>query len=79
MDITEATNNTQYAAASVPAHAEDATPAVIDPSLTDVLVIADRLLSLRGSPVGTHASLSEHEIRSLCSRARPISCSNPCY
>lgn len=39
--------------------------------------IAHRLLSLRGSPPGTQASISESEIKLLTSRVRPILLSQP--
>lgn len=40
--------------------------------MEEVVSVAQRLLGLRGSPPGTLASLAEHEIKMLCSRARPI-------
>ena len=39
--------------------------------------ITQRLLSLRGSPPGTLATISEAEIRNLCDRARPVLLSQP--
>jgi serine/threonine-protein phosphatase PP1 catalytic subunit len=53
-------------------HAPDSTPPIVDPNLEPVISVAQRLLGLRGSPPGTLASLAEHEIKMLCSRARPI-------
>ena len=42
------------------------------PPLEPIASITQRLLSLRGSPPGTLASLSEAEIKLLCQRVRPI-------
>jgi len=58
-------------------HAVDSTPPVVDETMEPVISITDRLLGLRGSPPGTLASLSEHEIKLLCSRARPILLQQP--
>jgi serine/threonine-protein phosphatase PP1 catalytic subunit len=58
-------------------HAEDATPPVIDPSMDGVIAVADRLLSLRGSPPGTLAAITEQEIKLLCARARPVLLEQP--
>ena len=53
-------------------HAPDSTPPIVKPSMKEIMAIAQRLLGLRGTPPGTLASLAEHEIKLLCSRARPI-------
>lgn len=53
-------------------HAPDATPPIVKENMEPVISICQRLLGLRGSPPGTMASLSDSEIRLLCSRARPI-------
>ena len=53
-------------------HAPDSTPPIVDPNLEEVIAVSQRLLGLRGSPPGTLASLSEHEIKLLCGRARPV-------
>uniref|UniRef100_A0A6U5J654 protein-serine/threonine phosphatase n=1 Tax=Corethron hystrix TaxID=216773 RepID=A0A6U5J654_9STRA len=45
--------------------------------LSRINSILSRLLSLRGSPPGTHASLSETEIRLLCSASRPVFLAQP--
>lgn len=58
-------------------HAPDSTPPVVRPALEEVQAITQRLLGLRGSPPGTLASLAEHEIKMLCTRARPILLSQP--
>jgi len=58
-------------------HAPEATPPVAPPSLEDVRNVAQRLLALRGSPPGTLASLAEPEIKSLCTRARPLLLDQP--
>lgn len=58
-------------------HAQDATPPVIDPNLDGVIAVADRLLSLRGSPPGTLAAITENEIKLLCTRARPVLLEQP--
>lgn len=42
-----------------------------------VISVTQRLLGLRGSPPGTLASLAEHEIRMLCSVARPLLLEQP--
>mmetsp|Transcript_7070 Transcript_7070/g.13537 ORF Transcript_7070/g.13537 Transcript_7070/m.13537 type:complete len:376 (-) Transcript_7070:97-1224(-) len=53
-------------------HAPEATPPLRDPNMAPVVAVTQRLLNLRGSPPGTHASISEHEIKLLCNAARPI-------
>jgi serine/threonine-protein phosphatase PP1 catalytic subunit len=58
-------------------HAPDSTPAVARPAMEEVLSVAQRLLGLRGTPPGTLASLSEHEIKMLCTRVRPILLEQP--
>lgn len=47
------------------------------PSMEPIQNIAQRLLSLRGSPPGTLATLTENEIKLLCQRVRPILLSQP--
>jgi serine/threonine-protein phosphatase PP1 catalytic subunit len=66
-------------ASTVPArpHAPDATPPLADPNYESVTSVTERLLGLRGSPPGTLASLAEHEIKMLCTRARPILLDQP--
>ena len=47
------------------------------PSMEPIQSIAQRLLSLRGSPPGTLANLAENEIKLLCQRIRPILLAQP--
>jgi serine/threonine-protein phosphatase PP1 catalytic subunit len=54
-----------------------ATPASPQPSMEPIQSVAQRLLSLRGSPPGTLASLAENEIKLLCQRVRPILLAQP--
>jgi hypothetical protein len=42
-----------------------------------IISITNRLLSLRGSPPGTLASISESEIKQICTRVKPIILSQP--
>jgi serine/threonine-protein phosphatase PP1 catalytic subunit len=58
-------------------HAPDATPPVVVESMEPVIAICQRLLGLRGSPPGTMASLSDSEIKILCSRVRPLLLKQP--
>lgn len=58
-------------------HAEDATPPVVDPSMDVIIAVTDRLLSLRGSPPGTLAAITESEIKCVCARARPVLLEQP--
>ncbi|KAL7517162.1 hypothetical protein ACHAWX_002107 [Stephanocyclus meneghinianus] len=58
-------------------HADAATPPSSHPDLEPIQAIAQRLLSLRGSPPGTLANLAENEIKLLCQRVRPILLSQP--
>jgi serine/threonine-protein phosphatase PP1 catalytic subunit len=58
-------------------HAADATPPVPDPSMDGIVAVTERLLSLRGSPPGTLASLTESEIKYVCARARPVLLEQP--
>lgn len=58
-------------------HHPHAVPPPAVPSLEPIRSIAQRLLSLRGSPPGTLASMSEVEIKLLCQRARPVLLSQP--
>jgi hypothetical protein len=58
-------------------HAPDASVPMVDTSMESIISITQRLLGLRGSPPGTLASLSEHEIRMLCQRVRPILLQQP--
>ena len=58
-------------------HTEAATPPTTHPDLEPIQTIAQRLLSLRGSPPGTLANLAENEIKLLCQRVRPILLSQP--
>lgn len=58
-------------------HADAATPPPPQPSMEPIQSIAQRLLSLRGSPPGTLASLAENEIKLLCQRVRPILLAQP--
>ena len=46
-------------------------------SLDSIISMTQRLLSLRGSPPGTLASLSESEIKLICQKVRPILLSQP--
>jgi serine/threonine-protein phosphatase PP1 catalytic subunit len=54
-----------------------ATLASPQPSMEPIQSVAQRLLSLRGSPPGTLASLAENEIKLLCQRVRPILLAQP--
>lgn len=58
-------------------HAPDATPPIIDQRMEPIINITQRLLGLRGSPPGTMVSLSENEIKLLCTRARPVFLQQP--
>merc|ERR1719356_1716287 len=58
-------------------HHADATPDTPQPIMEPIQSIAQRLLSLRGSPPGTLASLAENEIKLLCQRVRPILLAQP--
>jgi len=58
-------------------HAEDAMPPEQDPALDEIRTIAESLLSLRGSPPGTLAHITEQEIKLLCSTARPVLLNQP--
>jgi len=58
-------------------HHPAATPPQPNPSMVPIQSITQRLLSLRGSPPGTLASLSETEIKLLCQRVRPILLAQP--
>ena len=58
-------------------HAPEATPPVAVPSLEPIIAVTERLLNLRGSPPGTLASISDQEIKLLCSTARPILLEQP--
>eukprot|EP00577_Skeletonema_sp_RCC1716_P000974 CAMPEP_0113434996 /NCGR_PEP_ID=MMETSP0013_2-20120614/35995_1 /TAXON_ID=2843 ORGANISM="Skeletonema costatum, Strain 1716" /NCGR_SAMPLE_ID=MMETSP0013_2 /ASSEMBLY_ACC=CAM_ASM_000158 /LENGTH=92 /DNA_ID=CAMNT_0000325251 /DNA_START=96 /DNA_END=371 /DNA_ORIENTATION=- /assembly_acc=CAM_ASM_000158 len=51
---------------------QTATQGLSQPSMEPIQSIAQRLLSLRGSPPGTLANLTENEIKLLCQRVRPI-------
>ena len=58
-------------------HAPDATPPTLEASMEPIVSIAQRLLGLRGSPPGTLCSLSENEIKLVCTRARPVLLEQP--
>jgi len=58
-------------------HHPDATPPVVDQNMEPIINITQRLLGLRGSPPGTLATLTEGEIKLLCTRARPILLKQP--
>ncbi len=58
-------------------HADAATPPPPQPAMEPIQSIAQRLLSLRGSPPGTLANLAENEIKLLCQRVRPILLAQP--
>ena len=62
---------------STSTHHAMATPAPTTPAMSPIESITSRLLSLRGSPPGTLASLAESEIKLLCQRARPILLAQP--
>ncbi|CAJ1924643.1 unnamed protein product [Cylindrotheca closterium] len=53
-------------------HAPDASLPLIPQPLVPVRAICQRLLSVRGSPPGTSAAISEAEVRLLCTLVRPI-------
>lgn len=57
----------------------DSTPSATPPSpgMVDVLSMTERLLGLRGSPPGTLATLSEHEIKHLCIMAKSVLLDQP--
>mmetsp|Transcript_17995 Transcript_17995/g.38831 ORF Transcript_17995/g.38831 Transcript_17995/m.38831 type:complete len:429 (+) Transcript_17995:153-1439(+) len=74
--LTSATQQQQHQPQSLH-HADAATPAPPQPSMEPIQNIAQRLLSLRGSPPGTLASLAENEIKLLCQRVRPILLAQP--
>ena len=57
-------------------HAPDSVPP-LHVAHPQVALVAERLLGLRGTPPGTLASLAEHEIKMLCSQARPILLAQP--
>ena len=65
----------QEAATEPDSTQQTATPA--QPSMESIQSIAQRLLSLRGSPPGTLANLTENEIKLLCQRVRPIVLAQP--
>ena len=82
MDITAVDERKARPPLEVPAavqrhHAPEATPPLKDPNMAPVVAVTQRLLNLRGSPPGTHASISEHEIKMLCNAARPILLQQP--
>jgi len=56
---------------------QTATQGLSQPSMEPIQSIAQRLLSLRGSPPGTLANLTENEIKLLCQRVRPILLAQP--
>ena len=58
-------------------HAPDATPPIVDQSMEPIRNITQQLLGLRGSPPGTLVTLTEAEIKLLCTRARPILLQQP--
>lgn len=58
-------------------HVPASTPPLQHPNMMPVISITQRLLNLRGTPPGTMASLAEHEIKLLCTRARPILLEQP--
>jgi len=60
-------------------HAPDSTPPIREASMEPVMKLAERLLGLRGSPPGTLVSLSESEIKMLCTRTRPILLGQPMF
>ena len=62
---------------STTTHHAMATPTTNMPVMNPIESITSRLLSLRGSPPGTLASLAESEIKLLCQRARPIFLNQP--
>jgi serine/threonine-protein phosphatase PP1 catalytic subunit len=52
-------------------------PPTLSADMAPIQSITQRLLSLRGSPPGTLATIAEAEIRNLCERARPVLLSQP--
>ena len=52
-------------------------PPALSTDMAPIQSITQRLLSLRGSPPGTLATISEAEIRNLCERARPVLLGQP--
>lgn len=56
---------------------QTSTQGLSQPSMEPIQSIAQRLLSLRGSPPGTLANLTENEIKLLCQRVRPIFLAQP--
>lgn len=55
----------------------EATSSTTRPGMEEIVSVMKRLLGLRGSPPGTLATLSEHEINRLCTHARPVLLSQP--
>ena len=53
------------------------TPSTPPPPPDPIQSICNRLLSLRGSPPGTLADISELEIKEICNRVKPILLSQP--
>ncbi len=81
MDISEpaqgpAEDNTQEATGANSTQQTSAQD-LSQPSMEPIQSIAQRLLSLRGSPPGTLANLTENEIKLLCQRVRPILLAQP--
>mmetsp|Transcript_37577 Transcript_37577/g.76481 ORF Transcript_37577/g.76481 Transcript_37577/m.76481 type:complete len:362 (+) Transcript_37577:366-1451(+) len=77
------TNNAvpNQARSALPAQLQHSTaptnPPALSTDMAPIQSITQRLLSLRGSPPGTLASITEPEIRGLCERARPVLLSQP--
>lgn len=70
-------STTAKQSATIQNHAPDSAPPIADPSLEPISNIIEKLLGLRGSPPGTLANLSHDEIKSICTRARPILLEQP--
>mmetsp|Transcript_1710 Transcript_1710/g.2373 ORF Transcript_1710/g.2373 Transcript_1710/m.2373 type:complete len:359 (+) Transcript_1710:150-1226(+) len=81
MDISEPSQPAEESDAQEPTDAnstqQTATQGLSQPSMEPIQSIAQRLLSLRGSPPGTLANLTENEIKLLCQRVRPIFLAQP--
>jgi serine/threonine-protein phosphatase PP1 catalytic subunit len=58
-------------------HAQDATPPILENDMEPIVSITQRLLGLRGTPPGTLASLTDSEIKLLCTRAKPVVLEQP--
>lgn len=77
MEISEPSQPAEEGDAQEATTPQTATQGLSQPSMEPIQSIAHRLLSLRGSPPGTLANLTENEIKLLCQRVRPIFLAQP--